>query len=460
MTLDKKIILRLKVLYVEDDDSIRSELTLVLLKFFGKVYTAKDGEDGLLVYKKHKNSIDLIISDINMPKLTGIEMLKEIRKIDKNIPIMFTTAYSDTQFYSEAIKLKVYEYLIKPIDIRNLIEVTSTLAQTLYNDFLLEQQKNELQKYTNIILDNNIVIKTDNKMKITYVNELFCSTTNYNKDELLNQSLDSLFHGDVDPKISQKIQVSVLSNNTWKGIIKNKTNFNTNYVAECTIISSLNDAGDVIGSICIQKDITKEINQQRDVKISLMKDKGNIFIKSKKDEILTTQKINKLEQKIRELQKSFSLEITKNDLDVYSHEKAILENKQLKREIMQYKKDYLSLNSDKSSFMKLSKDNTDYRMKNKKLLLSLKSIDEKYLKEAKQTSVNYEIKIDDLEKELNKVKSGFDNLDNPEALMDKLRYWKEKAKDELEKTQNLEKQVLKHADANVLSKLFGQRSKF
>ncbi len=460
MTLDKKIILRLKVLYVEDDESIRNELTLVLLKFFGKVYAAKDGEDGLLVYKKHKNNIDLIISDINMPKLTGIEMLKEIRKIDKNLPILFTTAYSDTQFYSEAIKLKVYEYLIKPIDIRNLIEVTSTLAQTLYNDFLLKQKRNELQKYTDIILNNNIVIKTDNHMKITYVNELFCTTTHYNNDELLNKTFDSLFHYDVDPKIFQKIHSSVLANKTWNGIIKNKTNFNTNYVAECTIISLLNDAGDIIGSICVQKDITKKMNQQRDVKISLMKDKGNILIKSKKGEIVTRQKINKLENEIKELQKSFKLEVSKNNADIYNYEKTILENQQLKRDIIKYKKDYLSLTKDKSSFMKLSKENSDYRMKNKKLLLSLNKIDEQHLKESKQTSVNYEIKIDDLEKELTKIKSSFDNLDNAEALMDKLKYWKEKAQDEAKKIQNLEKQVLKHADANVLGKLFGQITKY
>ena len=459
MTLDKKIILRLKVLYVEDDESIKNELTLVLLKFFGKVYTAKDGEDGLLVYVKHKHNIDLIISDINMPKLTGIEMLKEIRKVDKNLPIIFTTAYSDTEFYREAIRLRVYEYLIKPIDIRSLIEVTSTLAQTLYNDFLLKQQRNELQKYTDIVLNNNIVIQTNNQMQITYVNELFCTTTHYNKNELLNQVFDVLFHNDVNPKISQAIHSSVLANKTWKGTIKYKTNLNTSYVAECTIISSLNDAGDVIGSICVQKDITKKMNQQRDVKISLMKDKGDIFIKSKKGEIATTHKINQLENEINELQKSLNLEVSQNSSDVYNYEKAILENKQLKRDILQYKKDYISFKNDKSSFMKLSKENADYRVKNKKLALSLKSIDEKYLKEARQTGVNYEIRIDDLEKNLNKIKSSFDNLDNAEALMEKLTYWKEKAQDESKKINNLEEQILKHADANVLGKLFGQITK-
>lgn len=202
------------------------------------------------------------------------------------------------------------------------------------------------------------------------------------------------------------------------------------------------------------------MNQQRDVKISLMKDKGNILIKSKKGEIVTRQKINKLENEIKELQKSFKLEVSKNNADIYNYEKTILENQQLKRDIIKYKKDYLSLTKDKSSFMKLSKENSDYRMKNKKLLLSLNKIDEQHLKESKQTSVNYEIKIDDLEKELTKIKSSFDNLDNAEALMDKLKYWKEKAQDEAKKIQNLEKQVLKHADANVLGKLFGQITKY
>ena len=151
MAIEKKLLKRLKALYVEDDKHIRTELSALLSNFFGKVYTAADGAEGLKIFLENSDDIDVIISDINMPKLTGIEMLKKIRKIDSSLPVVFATAYSDNEFLSDAIKLKVHDYIIKPIDIRNLLAVMNDLANILYQDFLIEQQNAELEKYKDII---------------------------------------------------------------------------------------------------------------------------------------------------------------------------------------------------------------------------------------------------------------------------------------------------------------------
>ena len=86
VTIDKKLLKRLRVLYVEDDDTIRADLASLLANFFDKIYTAKNGNEGLLLYKEKQNDIDIIIADISMPVLTGIDMLKEIRKLTKMFP--------------------------------------------------------------------------------------------------------------------------------------------------------------------------------------------------------------------------------------------------------------------------------------------------------------------------------------------------------------------------------------
>ncbi len=127
-TVDKKLLKRLKVLYVEDDENVRNELSSLLSNFFENVYTADDGKAGFELYKEKQNDIDVIIADINMPNLTGIEMLEKIRVFDKDVPVIFATAYSDNEFLSGAIKLKVFEYIIKPIDIRKLMTVLAELA--------------------------------------------------------------------------------------------------------------------------------------------------------------------------------------------------------------------------------------------------------------------------------------------------------------------------------------------
>ena len=75
-------------------------------------------------------------------------------------------------FLSEAIKLKTQEYIVKPIDVK-FIGLLNELASNLYQEILVKQQQEELKRYKEILDSNNIVIKTDLHLKITYVNEFF-----------------------------------------------------------------------------------------------------------------------------------------------------------------------------------------------------------------------------------------------------------------------------------------------
>ena len=140
-----KLFKHFTLLYVEDDDVVRKELFEILDNFFFKVFVAKDGKEGLDLYKKEK--IDIILSDINMPELNGIEMLNEIRKVDEEIPTVFCTAYSDNDFLLKSIKLNVHDYLIKPIDIRKLLIVMKKVLKNLYQDILLEQRYRTVISY-------------------------------------------------------------------------------------------------------------------------------------------------------------------------------------------------------------------------------------------------------------------------------------------------------------------------
>ena len=97
-------------MYVEDDDSIRGSLSGILKKIFGEVIICNDGNDGINQFKyytqERKTKIDTIISDINMPNLNGIEMIKEIREHDDEVPVIFTTAHGESNYLMDAIKLQ------------------------------------------------------------------------------------------------------------------------------------------------------------------------------------------------------------------------------------------------------------------------------------------------------------------------------------------------------------------
>lgn len=124
----KVILKNSSLLLAEDEENLRESFTKVLLLYVGKVYTAADGEEAFLVYKeKHP---DILITDVKMPKLNGVELIKRIRKENQEIPIIVTSAYTDKDFLLESIKLSLIEYTVKPIrqsDLIRLLEASATI---------------------------------------------------------------------------------------------------------------------------------------------------------------------------------------------------------------------------------------------------------------------------------------------------------------------------------------------
>ena len=139
--MKNKLYQDLSILIVEDEHEAMQELKDIMELYFGFVYTAMDGCEGLeLIGKFHP---DIVFTDINMPCMNGLDMLKEVKKISVNSIFMFATAHNDTDYLLSAIDIKVDAYLIKPIQL----------------DILLEK----LEK----ILKDRVLINADDKNKIS-----------------------------------------------------------------------------------------------------------------------------------------------------------------------------------------------------------------------------------------------------------------------------------------------------
>jgi len=106
---------KLSILLVEDEPEVRFELKRFLQRYSSNVITANNGEEGLAVFKKH--TPDIVISDIKMPKMNGIDMAKAIKKLEPSQTIIFTTAHSDNSYFLEAIEMQVDGYILKPVDL-------------------------------------------------------------------------------------------------------------------------------------------------------------------------------------------------------------------------------------------------------------------------------------------------------------------------------------------------------
>uniref|UniRef100_UPI00404748D2 response regulator n=1 Tax=Aliarcobacter sp. TaxID=2321116 RepID=UPI00404748D2 len=450
MNIDKNSLKRLTLLYVEDDDVIRKELSELLTNFFYKVHIAKDGKEGLRTYLENQDHIDLILTDVNMPKLSGIEMIKKVRGIDIKIPVIFITAFSDNDFLAEAIKLRVREYIVKPVEVSHLLKLMNDIALHLYQDFLLKQQQDELTKYKEIIDSNNIVIKTDTELKITYVNELFCEISGYDSSELIGKDFKSLKYHDVSNDIYTTLYSNIFNNTPWSGKLKNVKKDGSYYHTDCYVMPTLDETGEFEGAISIQKDITAELHKKREIQLALMRDKSDIFIKSKEGSVEQSQIINELKYKLQKAE--FDLANSVKDLDKYAYDnkKYIYEIKNLKTEVALFKK-----NSNMHTAFKLSKENSDLRQEIKKLKEKFSQFENDDERKITQLKVNYELKITDLEDKINELTVKLDSIESDDVLLQKLEYWKEKAKTETKRIENLEKQIIAHADPSFLNKIFG-----
>lgn len=147
------ILKNIKILYVEDEPITRNQVSTFLKKRLGKVIVAKNGHDG--IKKFIENTPDIIITDLVMPDMSGIEMMKKIRSDGSRCPVIITSALSDSKTILESVDLKIEKYIIKPIEAEVLI---NSLKYIVIQE--LEHNENLL------VVDNDFVLTDDKKNEL------------------------------------------------------------------------------------------------------------------------------------------------------------------------------------------------------------------------------------------------------------------------------------------------------
>ena len=152
----------LTLLYVEDDEIIRQNAVEYLNNYCKEVFQAKDGQEALSIYRTKKP--DIIITDIEMPRLNGLEMAKQIRKEDKKTPIIIATAFTDEKYLLEAVELQLIKYITKPISSKKLKEALALVLEHLGVDSVLHiDKKSSYDTLNKTLIINEEFIKLNNK---------------------------------------------------------------------------------------------------------------------------------------------------------------------------------------------------------------------------------------------------------------------------------------------------------
>ncbi|MCM3727490.1 diguanylate cyclase [Neobacillus cucumis] len=148
----------IRVLYVEDERFSREKLLRVLNRRFANIHVAIDGVEGLQLYQKYKP--DLIIADIKMDQMSGLEMIKNIHAHNEKVQIIVTTAHDDNDFFVQSIESNVNYFILKPIDLDLLLQAIQKSVYQIQLEKELEKQKNLIR----IILDfqDNLIFIIEN----------------------------------------------------------------------------------------------------------------------------------------------------------------------------------------------------------------------------------------------------------------------------------------------------------
>ncbi|RXJ60670.1 response regulator [Candidatus Marinarcus aquaticus] len=222
----------LTLLVVEDSINDREIMCSFLRKMFKEVYEASDGEEALELYNTHASKIDIIISDINMPVMDGIEFLKRLRQINPLLPFVFMTAKTESEHIIEAINQNANYYILKPINTKLLLEKLLSICEHKYYEIRLKQKQEEVQKYLDAVDNVAIIYKMYANGNITYMNKSMLDIIKCTPEEAETLNFNDIIHPNIPQKYIDETWEKLIAGETWKG--------NTKFVDKNKVIFYLN----------------------------------------------------------------------------------------------------------------------------------------------------------------------------------------------------------------------------
>jgi len=296
----KEICKDFKVLYVEDDESIASTLVNYLSKFFKEVMYLTNGNDALDFYQNNRD-FDIVISDIKMPGIDGLELTEEIKKINPNQNVIIVSAYSEMDNFLKSIKLGVDGFITKPVDYVNLNKTLFKTAEKLKafrdNKIFEERLKvenNKLKQFSEVFDKVASVSKTNANKEIIYVNDFFCELSGYSKEELLGKEHEIVRHPDMPKSVFNKMWEELEEGNTWEGTIKNKAKDGSSYFLHYVIIPLKDFDEKIYEHIGIGFLTTQEELEKREFKKKVMTN----YLEFKKTNLNAIERISSLDKEL------------------------------------------------------------------------------------------------------------------------------------------------------------------
>ena len=165
----------ISILFVEDDKGISKKMEIFLYEIFSKIEVAFDGNEALEkyynFYKANNEYPDLIITDIRMPNMDGIELIKHIYKENANQKIIVLSAHNESEYLIELVNLGIYRFILKPMDYNNFFEIIFKVSKEIY------MEKYKVSDNKEIFIKLNCDLIWNKELKQLYLNDKLLKLT-------------------------------------------------------------------------------------------------------------------------------------------------------------------------------------------------------------------------------------------------------------------------------------------
>ena len=192
----------LSILYVEDDQELQYHTNELLSALFKSVKMANDGVQALKLF--NEENFDILITDIKMPNMDGLELITQVKDIDPSQCIIITSAYNDSENLLKFINIGISQFIIKPLNLSSLQNVLYNVSKTIINENLVETYRKNLETANTELNSKNSELQSlvrilDSKLaQIAKDTDLVQVDTNLSSAQLSKDNLNELKELEID----------------------------------------------------------------------------------------------------------------------------------------------------------------------------------------------------------------------------------------------------------------------